>query len=330
MRSGLGNNPMLGGSIPATINQLSNLTALFWDSTRISGSLPPSLSALVQMQVMTGDFTGITGAIPDVFSGFSGLSVFTVSNTQLSGTVPPSLQLLTTLHVLDLFKTSIGGCWSSNRTIPTCNVTGLSFCHCCEPPPSCGAVLTYSCNSCGDPSLVVDGPLTLNSSYNVPGNVTFLTSAALVIPLTTSQAPSLVVSGCVNFSGNLTFDAQGQPLPDQVVVAQFGCSSGQFARVSIVNATACEQDDIATSNLSSSELIYLFSSYTTSCGPPVGPQSFIPGLSFTAALAVVICAPLALLLAVVAVLLLAVPTIRQRLFPFRDRPFYQVTRRNRS
>jgi len=63
----------------------------------------------------------------------------------------------------------------------------------------------------------------------------------------------------------------------------------------------------------------VFSLENDSC--PSEQSGFIPGLSFAASLSVVVVVPIVLLALIGAVIVLAVPGLRRRVFPYQNRPF---------
>jgi Leucine-rich repeat (LRR) protein len=79
-------NNNLSGTLPSTLNQLSQLSVFSATSNKLSGSVP-SLDGLTQLSRVFLDRNGLSGAIP-ALTGLTSLQSFTVSDNQLSGSIP--------------------------------------------------------------------------------------------------------------------------------------------------------------------------------------------------------------------------------------------------
>jgi hypothetical protein len=77
----------LTGSLPASLNRLTNLTNLqFNDNRNLSGSIP-SLTGLTRLQNIDLSRNGLTGSLPSL-AGLTSLEVASFNSNQLSGTIP--------------------------------------------------------------------------------------------------------------------------------------------------------------------------------------------------------------------------------------------------
>jgi Leucine-rich repeat (LRR) protein len=81
----LAHNPLLSGSIPSEIGNLTNLTSLFLSKMNLSGSIPPSVQHLTS------------------------LSFFVLASNQLSGSIPVGIGRLVTLKYLDFNSNLLSG-----------------------------------------------------------------------------------------------------------------------------------------------------------------------------------------------------------------------------
>lgn len=87
----LSNNPQLTGTLPAELEQLSNLTLLEASATGLTGPLPKGLGNLKKLTELRLDHTQINGTIPKEWAGMTALSVLGISHTNLSGPLPDAL-----------------------------------------------------------------------------------------------------------------------------------------------------------------------------------------------------------------------------------------------
>lgn len=103
-------------------------------------------------------------------------------------------------------------------------------------------------------------------------------------------------------------------------MASYSCFSGRFGQLSATaSVPACVVSSPGSLVRGASSLQVVFS-ISNACAAPV---SLIPGLPSTAALAVVIVVPIGAVLILVAIVLLAVPGLRTKVFPFRGRPYHR-------
>ena len=87
----LGLNNLVGGPLPADLNQLTELRTFLVSRNYITGSIP-SLTGLTNMQIFSAWNNNLTGSLPS-FTGLPMLRVFDVSENQLSGSITSLAQL---------------------------------------------------------------------------------------------------------------------------------------------------------------------------------------------------------------------------------------------
>ncbi len=105
----------LVGTLPASLNTLSNLRALRFQSNSLSGALP-SLAGLSSLSYVDVRSNQLTGNLP-ALTGLSALEAFSFSNNQIAGSIP-SLSGLSALKVFQGSSNQLTG------NIPS--LTGLS------------------------------------------------------------------------------------------------------------------------------------------------------------------------------------------------------------
>lgn len=137
----------LDGTLPATLNQLTNMTILSVGGNQLRGSIPtlagltklvnfsvgnnqltgslPSLTGLSSLVVFDADTNQLTGAIPPI-ADLSSLQTFDVSRNQLSGPIPPlgGLSKLATFSAFFNQLTGVIPSLSGLTSLSTFNVFG--------------------------------------------------------------------------------------------------------------------------------------------------------------------------------------------------------------
>ncbi|KAL6143173.1 hypothetical protein ACLB2K_053868 [Fragaria x ananassa] len=108
-----------GGTLPASISNLSTLSVLHVLNNRLHGSIPAGVGSLVNMNELLLADNMFTGNIPTDIGKLSGLGLLKFDNNRLSGSLPSSLGNLTTLVGLELQGNRFNG------TIPA----SLGECH---------------------------------------------------------------------------------------------------------------------------------------------------------------------------------------------------------
>ncbi|MEQ1593959.1 MAG: hypothetical protein ABL985_02570 [Casimicrobium sp.] len=111
----------LVGTLPASLNTLSNLRSLRLQSNSISGALP-SLTGLSSLSYVDVRSNQLTGNVPSL-SGLTALEAFSFSNNQIAGSIP-SLSGLTALKVFQGSNNQLTG-----NTPSLTGLTGLEWFH---------------------------------------------------------------------------------------------------------------------------------------------------------------------------------------------------------
>ena len=99
----------LSGSIPDSIGQLSQLTSLYLQYNNLSRSIPNSIGQLNQLKYLYLDGNQLSGSIPDSIGQLSQLTVLDLRNNQLSGPIPDSIGQLSQLQYLRLYNNQLSG-----------------------------------------------------------------------------------------------------------------------------------------------------------------------------------------------------------------------------
>ncbi len=115
-----GNYNGLGGEIPSSLGNLTNLQSLYLDSNQLTGSIPASLGNLTNLQSLYLSGNGLTGSVPAELGNLTNLRYFNLSYNNLTlGSIPAWLLGLTNLRGLGLSNCQISG------AIPT-GLSGLT------------------------------------------------------------------------------------------------------------------------------------------------------------------------------------------------------------
>ncbi|XP_004300882.1 PREDICTED: probable LRR receptor-like serine/threonine-protein kinase At3g47570-like [Fragaria vesca subsp. vesca] len=91
-----------GGTLPASISNLSTLSILHVWNNRLHGSFPAGIGNLVNMKELKLGDNMFTGNIPTDIGKLSGIRILEFGNNRLSGSLPSSLGNLTSLLRLEL------------------------------------------------------------------------------------------------------------------------------------------------------------------------------------------------------------------------------------
>jgi len=124
----------LGGSIPAELGNLSNLTRLNLPSNQLSGSIPVEMGNLSNLIQLGLGFNLLSGSIPVELGNLSNLTFLILRSNQLSGSLPAELGNLSNLSQLLLNNNRLSGSLPQNLT--NLNLTSFWFQNTslCEPP----------------------------------------------------------------------------------------------------------------------------------------------------------------------------------------------------
>ncbi|KAG0468989.1 hypothetical protein HPP92_018317 [Vanilla planifolia] len=99
----------LGGSLPASLGNLSFLQRLHLPQNHFQGGIPEELGSLSNLQHLNLSFNSLHGSIPDSLSQCSLLQNISMANNTLSGFIPSNLSRSLSLQILDLTNNQLGG-----------------------------------------------------------------------------------------------------------------------------------------------------------------------------------------------------------------------------
>lgn len=95
------------GSIPSSIGNLSNLTALYLSGNSLTGIIPSAIGQLSQLSVLDLSRNLLTGSIPPFISFLNNLTQLELASNFLSGPILLSLGTLNSLQLLNLSDNSL-------------------------------------------------------------------------------------------------------------------------------------------------------------------------------------------------------------------------------
>lgn len=98
----------LAGSIPAELEDLTDLRVLKLYINDLAGAIPAELGNLANLRIFDASYNALTGSIPSTFGNLSDLQSLSLNNNELSG-LPESLTNLTGLEGLYLGSNSFSG-----------------------------------------------------------------------------------------------------------------------------------------------------------------------------------------------------------------------------
>jgi hypothetical protein len=100
---------LLTGSIPAELEDLSNLQYLFLSANQLSGGIPPELGNLSSLRELRLYDNDLTGSIPPELGNLLNLEILWSDGNDLTGSIPPELGDLANLESLFLFDNQLSG-----------------------------------------------------------------------------------------------------------------------------------------------------------------------------------------------------------------------------
>ena len=99
----LADNNLAGGPLPASLNELTQLTALdLSGNAGLTGDFPAFVTDLANLATLNLNGVGFTGSIPAGLGSLTSLTALDLGGNALSGAVPLELEALTALTTLDL------------------------------------------------------------------------------------------------------------------------------------------------------------------------------------------------------------------------------------
>ena len=105
----LGVNPMLTGSIPAEVENLSKLETFGAEESSLNGGIPFALGNLSQLKYLWLHKNSLSGTIPAELGRLTNLIQLHLDDNSLSGTIPAALGGLTSLTRLELQNNELSG-----------------------------------------------------------------------------------------------------------------------------------------------------------------------------------------------------------------------------
>ena len=97
------------GTIPASIENLTNLETLELSFNKISGQLPATIGNLKNLKVLAFNGNNLTGTIPTNIGNLTQLQQLHLSSNKLTGTIPTTINNLKTLEVFNVFDNQLSG-----------------------------------------------------------------------------------------------------------------------------------------------------------------------------------------------------------------------------
>ena len=97
----------LTGSLPHSLNQLTNLQKLFFYNNSLATTIPMWLGSMTNLQMLDLSSNRFVGHIPSSIGQLANLKMFFLCSNDLSGPILPQLGLLTKLEILWLFNNSL-------------------------------------------------------------------------------------------------------------------------------------------------------------------------------------------------------------------------------
>lgn len=114
-------NPLLRGSIPSTISNLTNLFLLYFDDCALSGALPPELWTLTQLEDLSLANNPLNISIPPQVGNLQKLNGLNLTKCQIYGTIPPEIGNMAGLKRLFLGQNKLTG--AIPHTFKTANLS---------------------------------------------------------------------------------------------------------------------------------------------------------------------------------------------------------------
>ena len=99
----------LAGSIPAELEDLSQLRILRFTENNLTGPIPPELGHLADLNWLLLRDNGLTGSIPRELGDLSALRLMELGSNDLSGSIPPEFGNLAALQGMRLESNNLSG-----------------------------------------------------------------------------------------------------------------------------------------------------------------------------------------------------------------------------
>ena len=99
----------LEGTLPASLQNLSQLKVLELSFNKINGALPSSLGNLNQLEVLALNGNNLEGTIPASLGDLKNLRKLHLSSNSLTGMLPDTINQLYNLTVFNVFQNNLSG-----------------------------------------------------------------------------------------------------------------------------------------------------------------------------------------------------------------------------
>lgn len=103
------NQNNLTGSLPSSLGNLTNMTAIDFRGNQITGAIPAAFGGLLQMQYLFLSSNQFSGSIPTNLANLTGLFDLDLGANQLTGQIPSGVGNLVKLALLDLHGNKLSG-----------------------------------------------------------------------------------------------------------------------------------------------------------------------------------------------------------------------------
>jgi hypothetical protein len=168
-------------------------------------------------------------------------------------------------------------------------------------------------------TLTVSAQVSVSGVLQVLGNLTLSSTASLVIK---SGGAPINVSGCATLAGTLTLSASTMATSQKVLT--YSCATGTFSSVTATTGDPCQSVTTRAQYLAT-EMSVAFDFLNTCTSAP--PVSLIDGVDPGVAYFIVIGIPIIVALAIILAVIFGVPSIRQKVLPYRDRKHYAFSKK---
>jgi len=185
-------------------------------------------------------------------------------------------------------------------------------------------ILQSNTSIAGTVVIETDSQIVVQGAVVISGNLTIADGGTLTLNASTSGA--LTVFGCANLSGVLNVYVDPTKYQN-IEVIRSACLNGSFAKINGISSGPCYQVSDHSVFENASSLAVTFTLVQVSCSAE--DKTLIPGLSRSVSIAVIVVSVLGVVILAV-VILIAIPTTRQRIFPFAARKRFVASKQSGS
>lgn len=97
------------GTIPASIEKLTNLETLELSFNKISGELPSSIGNLKHLKILAFNSNDLSGTIPASIGNLTQLKQLHLSSNKFNGAIPATVKNLNSLEIFNVFDNQLSG-----------------------------------------------------------------------------------------------------------------------------------------------------------------------------------------------------------------------------